>query len=71
MSGYPVGVFLKGAKIFAKTSKGAKISLESLRSVKIFSFFSFYIDNVKWEIKIMQDRLSEFNEKKLKLDKKN
>ena len=28
------------------------------------------IDNVKWEIKIMQDRIIEFNEKKLKLDEK-
>lgn len=28
------------------------------------------IDNVKWEIKIMQDRLSEFKDKKLKLDER-
>ena len=36
-SGYPVGVFLRGAKLLAKILRGLKITRKILRGVKFFS----------------------------------
>ena len=50
-TGYPAGVFLRGAKLLTKSSKGAKIFAKNSRALK----FSLFWKTVQLGIRIEND----------------